>query len=91
MILVAQDVPAPHEIDEGWLIQYHWILSRVILDDMFKPALEYLASGLAGDEVGLEVQRGRWEKQRDLVTKLDEMEKSAEDKKEVAAKEESVA
>src|SRR5439155_2484562 len=43
VILVAQDVPAPHDIDEAWLLQYQWILSRVLLDDSFRPALDYLS------------------------------------------------
>src|SRR5439155_7625261 len=38
VILIAQDVPEPHEIDEAWLIQNQWILSRVLLDESFRPA-----------------------------------------------------
>ncbi|MBC8066763.1 MAG: hypothetical protein IAG13_00390 [Deltaproteobacteria bacterium] len=71
VILVAQDVPAPHEIDEAWLVQYQWILARVLLDDSFRPALDYLTTGLAGDEVSIEVVRARWQAERDLVAKLE--------------------
>lgn len=73
VIMIAQDVPEPHEIDEGWLVQYQWILARVLLDESFRPALGYLTSGFAGDEVALEITRASWEKQRDLVTKLEGM------------------
>jgi hypothetical protein len=71
VILVAQEVPAPHEIDEAWLVQHQWILARVLLDDSFRPAVDYLTSGLAGDEVSIEVVRARWEAQRNLVSKLE--------------------
>ena len=71
VILVAMDVPSPHEIDEAWLISKQWILSRVILDDMFRPALEYLSSGFAGDEVAIKVIQGNWETQRRLVATLE--------------------
>lgn len=72
VILVALPVPAPHEIDEAWLIQYQWIIARALLDDSFRPGLEYLTSGFAGDEVGAEVKRVHWQTQRDLVATLEE-------------------
>lgn len=71
VLLVAQDVPAPHEIDEAWLVQYQWILSRVLLDDSLRPALDYLTSGFAGDEVAAYVIKARWEAQRSILTKLE--------------------
>jgi hypothetical protein len=71
VILVAQDVPAPDEIDEAWLIQYQWILSRVLLDDSLRPALVYLTSGFAGDEVSVEVVKAQWETQAHLVQSLE--------------------
>jgi hypothetical protein len=69
VVLVAQDVPAPHDIDEDWLIANSWILRRVLLDDSFKTALDYLTQGLAGDEFAVEVIRDEWQIQRDLVQK----------------------
>lgn len=71
VILVAQDVPAPHEIDEAWLIQYQWILSRVLLDDSLRPALNYLTSGFAGDEVSINIIKAQWEAQVALVRDLE--------------------
>ena len=71
VILIAQDVPAPHEIDEAWLIQYQWILSRVLLDDSLRPALEYLTSGFAGDEVSIEIIKAHWEAQVSLAQSLE--------------------
>ncbi|XXX73251.1 hypothetical protein WMF30_36940 [Sorangium sp. So ce134] len=71
VVLVAQDVPAPHEITEAWLVRHQWILARVLLDDSFRPALDYLTSGMAGDEVGVEVIKARWQTQKALVEKLE--------------------
>jgi hypothetical protein len=71
VILIAQDVPAPHEIDEAWLIQYQWILSRVLLDDSLRPALDYLTSGFAGDEASIEIIKAHWEAQLSLVQELE--------------------
>jgi hypothetical protein len=72
VILMALDVPAPHEIDEAWLIQHQWIIARALLDDLFRPALTYLNTGFAGDEVGAEVKKQQWETQRKLVDTLEE-------------------
>jgi hypothetical protein len=76
VILVAQDVPAPHEIDEAWLIKYQWILSRVLLDDSFRLALTYLTSGMAGDEVSMEVIKAHWKAQKSLTESLESQVKS---------------
>jgi hypothetical protein len=45
VILVAQDVPEPGEIDETWVTRYDWILRRVILDGTFLAAIDYVVSG----------------------------------------------
>ena len=51
VILVANDVPAPHEVDESWLLRHDWIIKRAILDDCFLPALEYLSANYTGAEI----------------------------------------
>jgi hypothetical protein len=71
VILVAQDVPSPEEINEGWLLQYQWIIARVLLDDSLRPALTYLNSGFAGDELSVEVKRTHWDTQRSLLATLE--------------------
>jgi hypothetical protein len=71
VILIAQDVPAPHEINEAWLVQYQWIIARVLLDESLRPALEYLTSGFAGDEVSIEVIKAHWEAEMSLSKKLE--------------------
>jgi hypothetical protein len=73
VVLVAQDVPSPDHIDEAWLIQNQWILARVLLDESLRPALVYLTTGMAGDEVSSEVLKVQWETQRQLVSKLENL------------------
>lgn len=71
VILVAQDVPGPHQIDEAWLLAHQWILGRVLLDDSLRPALEYLNTGFAGDEVSNEILHATWRKAVTVAEKLE--------------------
>ena len=70
VIFVAQEVPAPHEITDHWLIAHDWILRRVILDDSFVPALNYLSSNVVGDEFALRELKKNLDLQRTLVEEL---------------------
>jgi hypothetical protein len=70
VVLVAQEVPAPHEIDEEWLIAHDWILRRFLLDDSFLPALNYLCTRIVGDEFALRETSKNVEQQRKLVAEL---------------------
>lgn len=71
VIMVAQDVPAPHEIDEDWLLAHEWILRRVLLDDMFNEAFDYISDGIAGDEISLHTKKRLMLDQRELVKNLE--------------------
>jgi hypothetical protein len=53
VILVANDLPAPNQIDDAWLVQHDWVLRRTILDDSFRPALDYLKDSFVGAEVNI--------------------------------------
>ena len=44
VVLVAQEMPAPHEIDDDWILRHDWILKRVLMDDSFLFAFECLIS-----------------------------------------------
>ena len=46
-------MPAPHEIDDAWLLAHDWVLRRTILDDSFRPALDYLCDSFVGAEVNI--------------------------------------
>lgn len=70
IVLIANEVPNPAEIDEDWLIAHDWIINRNLLDDSFRPALQYLSSQIAGDEVGLEEVRKNISQQRRIVDRL---------------------
>jgi hypothetical protein len=72
VVLVAQEVPRPHEIDDDWLVAHDWILRRVILDGSFLPALACLATRAVGDEFALEEMRKNVEAQRGIAEALRE-------------------
>ena len=59
VVLVAQEMPQPSEIDEDWLIAHRWILNRVLLDDVFRQPLAYVAEGMVAEEYAVtELKRG---------------------------------
>lgn len=70
VILVANDVPAPHEIDDAWLAEHDWILRRVILDDSFRPALHYLTESFVGAETNIRILENNALVQRQVVDSL---------------------
>jgi hypothetical protein len=70
VILVANEVPAPHEIDEGWVLRHDWIIKRAILDDSFLPALEYLSSNYTGEQIKLKVLWMAVEQQKGVVDQI---------------------
>jgi hypothetical protein len=72
VILVANDVPAPQEIDDAWLIQHDWILRRCILDDSFRSALDYLAKSFVGAEVNIRILEANAIAQKELVDKINQ-------------------
>jgi hypothetical protein len=70
IVAVAQEVPTPDQITEAWLVANDWILRRVILDDSFVPAMNYLSTKVVGDEVALRELYKNVEQQRNLVGEL---------------------
>ena len=72
VVLVAQEMPCPEDIDEDWLIAHRWILNRVMLDDSFKRPLMYVAEGRVAEEFALEEMRKTLTQQRRLVEELKE-------------------
>jgi len=71
VIMVAQDIPAPHEVTEGWLLEYAWIIRRILLDDSFLEALDYIEDGLQADAIDVEIKKANWETQRSKVGELE--------------------
>lgn len=72
VVLIAQEVPAPSDIDSAWLIRHDWILNRVLLDDSFRPALTYVSTTLISEEIALREMRDALLRQRKLVEELKE-------------------
>ncbi len=72
VIFVAQDIPAPHEITEAWLLEHEWVLRRVLLDDSFQGALNDLHDSFTGDELSVNIKQENWEIQKGLVESLQE-------------------
>lgn len=70
IVLVAQEMPKPHEIDNDWLITHRWILNRVMLDDAFKQPLLYVAEGLVAEDFALREARSGLQQQKRLVEEL---------------------
>jgi hypothetical protein len=67
VVLVANEVPAPNKIDDAWLVKNDWILRRVLLDDSFRPALDYLTKSFVGDELNLQILDSHAKAQRQVV------------------------
>jgi peptidoglycan hydrolase-like protein with peptidoglycan-binding domain len=67
VVLVANEVPAPDAIDDAWLTTHDWILRRVLLDDSFKPALEYLIKSFIGAEINLQILSTNAKSQKQIV------------------------
>lgn len=70
VVLVAQQVPAPDQITEAWIVAHDWIINRALLDDSFRPALEYLAQKNVGDDFAIRELRKNLRQQRTLVNQL---------------------
>ena len=72
VIMVANEVPAPNGIDDAWLIEHDWILNRAILDDSFRPALEYLTKSFVGAEINIKLLEANAQAHKQLVDRLNQ-------------------
>lgn len=70
VVMVAQPVPKPNEIDIAWLLQHDWILRRVLLDPSFGSALDTVNTSLVGDEATVGQLRVNLDQQRAVVDAL---------------------
>ncbi|HEX5151236.1 MAG TPA: hypothetical protein VFW07_07290 [Parafilimonas sp.] len=69
VVLVAQEMPAPHEIDNRWIIAHDWIIKRVLLDDSFRYALECIYT-INGEKLLLDELIKTVKEQRQIVKDL---------------------
>ena len=70
VVLVAQPVPKPSDIDVKWLLQYDWILRRALLDSSFEDAFKYLTEDLIGEEFSVSILKRQVDAQQIVVDKL---------------------
>ena len=70
VVLVAQEMPSPDQITPAWVIANDWILNRCLLDDSFRPTLNYLANSSVGDDFAVRELRRNLRQQRNLVETL---------------------
>jgi hypothetical protein len=70
VVLVAQEVPAPDQITEAWIITHDWILNRSLLDDSYRDILTYIAQKNVGDDFSIRELRKNLRQQRTLVSNL---------------------
>ena len=50
-IFVAEDVPAPYEIDADWVRRYDWILAQTLLDESYRTTLNEIIQDVELDEL----------------------------------------
>lgn len=72
VVLVAQEMPRANEIDSAWIIQYDWIINRVLLDDSFKPALVYVSTTFVSERETLSHMKRAILDQQTLVEQISE-------------------
>lgn len=70
VVLVAQPVPNPNQINVAWILQHDWILRRVLLDPSFVSALDTVNTSLVGEEATVGQLRADLEQQRGVVEAL---------------------
>jgi hypothetical protein len=70
VVLVAQEVPQPHAINETWIISNYMTLNRFLLDDSYRTALQYLAAKNVGDDFAIRELRKNLRTQRQMVNAL---------------------
>jgi hypothetical protein len=59
VVLVGMDVPNPNrDAIDMVLLSHSWIINRVLLDDRYRPALDYLCTSVVGDEMRLQDLQG---------------------------------
>ena len=71
VIMVAMDIPGPHEITEAWVLEHAWILRRSLLDDSFLEAIDIIEGGTAADSLDVDIQQANWKTHKGLVDRLE--------------------
>lgn len=67
VIAVALEMPAPHEVDDAWILEHAWILRDVLLAEELEIGLDYVEEGRAQDRMKLELYEATWRKLNSLL------------------------
>ena len=60
VVMVAFEVPPPHQINEAWLMEHEWTLRDVLLDRKLLSALELLSEDFSGHEFAAQIIEAQW-------------------------------
>ncbi|MEM9680819.1 MAG: hypothetical protein AAF901_10895, partial [Bacteroidota bacterium] len=70
VIMLALDMPSPHELTEGWVLEHSWIIRRALLDDSFEDAILLIENGRQSEAVDIEVKKAIYEREQAAMSKL---------------------
>jgi len=70
VVMVAQEMPAPDDITESWLLRYDWILKRALLDQAFMLPIDMLRKDFVSNEVSINLKKANWQTQLSIVENL---------------------
>lgn len=78
VVMVALELPNPDRsaIDKV-MLTHSWIINRVLLDDRYRSALEYLRTRIVGDELKLRVQVAKLAELKAVVDNMKRLHRSA--------------
>lgn len=69
LVLVAQELPSPNEIDNPWIITHDWMIKRALLDDSFRAGIDYVYT-INGELLMLDELKKTVSEQRKVVKDL---------------------
>lgn len=72
VIMVAMEIPSPHEITPAWVLEHSWILRRSLLDDYYSDAISMIQEGASGKSMDVEVAKANFDVQRRLTESLEQ-------------------
>jgi hypothetical protein len=50
VVMIAEDIPSPEEININWVKKHDWILAKVLLDDSFRDALNSISQEIKSSD-----------------------------------------
>lgn len=71
VIVVALQMPAPHEINDAWILEHAWILRDVLLAEELEVGIDYVEQGRAQDRMQLELYEATYRKLHALVERAE--------------------